>query len=270
MQKVVSIVQNLSLDITIGALISCLFIGKVFQVNISLHMLFGLGIAIWLIYTFDHLRDAQSAKSRPSNPRHAFHYDYRKPLIVVAVIFFIVGLVNAFYLPFETIQMGVVLAILSVLYFVYIRISKRQLSKEIFAALVYTAGVFTAPLSLVESMDWTYWILMFQFLLMACANLMIIPLYEVRIDKRDEVNSLVIYLGEPRSKVVIQAILGLNLVIIALFLTVIKAHENAQFIFFAMGLALVILLGRNEFFRKHQLYRIICDGIFFLPIFYWL
>jgi hypothetical protein len=49
------LIKNLSLDVTAGAVISSLFVGKVFKVQLSLNMIFGLGIAIWLIYTVDHL-----------------------------------------------------------------------------------------------------------------------------------------------------------------------------------------------------------------------
>ncbi|WP_141719668.1 hypothetical protein [Roseivirga misakiensis] len=270
MQKVVAIVQNLSLDIAIGAMISCLFIGAIFQVDINNHMLIGLGIAIWLIYTFDHLRDARLAKSRPVNPRHAFHYDYKLPLTVAAISLFIVGVINATFLPVKTIELGLILVLLSGLYFFYIYKSKRKASKEFFAAFVYTAGIFTAPLSLLDSVELTVWLLIGQFFLLACANLMIIPLYEIRIDEQDNVNSLVRYVGASKAEKIILFILGLNVLIVVYFFVTQNGFQQAQYVIIAMTLSLFVLLSKHVIFTKGQLYRIICDGIFFLPGLYFI
>lgn len=268
MQKFVSFVQNLSLDITSGAIISCLFIGAVFGVFIDIHMLIGLGIAIWLIYTFDHLRDANRATSRPVNPRHAFHYDYKRQLILAAGIVFLAGIVNAFYLPLKTVQLGIILALFSGFYFLYIHKSKKQSSKELFAALVYTAGVFTAPFSLLEAGNWTYWIVMVQFFLMAYANLLIIPLYELEIDKDDDASSLVRSLGLRKTELIIRTLMGLGLLMILLMLGILQTEAKTQYIFIAMGLSLMVIMTKHPFFKRGMLYRIICDGIFFLPAFY--
>ena len=268
MNKLVSFVQNLSLDITAGAIISCLFIGSVFGVNIDIHMLIGLGIAIWLIYTFDHLRDANRATSRPANPRHAFHYDYKRQLIVTAGVVFLAGIVNAFYLPFKTIQLGVMLALASGCYFLYIHKSRKQSSKELFAALVYTAGVFTAPFSLLEEGSWTYWIIMIQFFLMAYGNLLIIPLYELEIDKDDNASSLVMNLGLKKTELIIRVVMGLGILIIILMLGILQTEERTQFVFMAMGLSLMIIMTKHPIFKGGMVYRIICDGIFFLPAIY--
>lgn len=247
---------------------SCLFVGAVFGVNIDKHMLIGLGIAIWLIYTFDHLRDAHKSLTRPVNPRHAFHYDYKGVLIGVAGIVFLGGIINAFYLPSRTIQLGLLLAFLSGCYFLYIHRSKKQANKELFAALGYTAGVFTAPFGLLEEGNWTYWIIMFQFFLMAYANLMIIPLYELEIDEGDNINSVARNLGLKKTEMIIRVVMGLSLLIMLLFLGFLQIEQRAQFVFMAMGLSLLILLTKHPILKKGMLYRIICDGIFFLPIIY--
>ena len=62
MLKIIHFVQNLSLDITAGAVIMTLFLGQVFEVEVSGTMVAGLAIAIWLIYTADHLFDAFKLK----------------------------------------------------------------------------------------------------------------------------------------------------------------------------------------------------------------
>ncbi|WP_339608375.1 hypothetical protein [uncultured Roseivirga sp.] len=57
MRKLLTLIQNLSLDVTAGAVICSLYVAKLFEVRLESSMLVGLGVAIWLIYTIDHLFD---------------------------------------------------------------------------------------------------------------------------------------------------------------------------------------------------------------------
>ena len=264
MLRIIHFVQNLSLDITIGAVISSLFLARVMNVEVSAYMMIGLAIAIWLIYTFDHLRDAYKTKGRANNPRHAFHQRYFKEVSSVALIVFALGLYNLKYLPKETIYLGLVLVGLSGLYFVYLMLAKKAISKELFAATVYVAGIATAPLSLAETVEAEWVILLLIFWILAYANLLIIPSYEVELDKSDNQSSVVTRLGELRVKRLLLFLLVLCTLLIQYFgyLTNLSA---AYPILILMVSTLLILVIRPQYFRKYQLYRILSDGIFFLP-----
>ena len=58
MGRVIHFVQNLSLDITAGAVVMSFFVAHLLGVALTVSMVIGLAIAIWLIYTLDHLKDA--------------------------------------------------------------------------------------------------------------------------------------------------------------------------------------------------------------------
>ncbi len=267
MLKIIHFVQNLSLDITAGAVIMTLFLGKVFEVEVTSSMVIGLAIAIWLIYTIDHLFDAYKLKSEAKNPRHAFHQKYFKVLISFALIVFALGLWNLKFLPEKTLYYGMILAALSGFYLTYSYLNKKAINKEVFAAFVYTAGIATAPISMTTSIDWVQGILLLQIFLLAYANLMIIPLFEFDIDVEDHHSSVVTLKGvlNVRQRILLLCSSTILLFVIQFFL--LKSYPFLGLILI-MTFIIFIMINRQDLFRKYQLFRILADGIFFLPALY--
>lgn len=264
MLKIIHFVQNLSLDITAGAVIMTLFLGNIFNVEITGAMITGLAVAIWLIYTTDHLFDAYKLKSKAVNPRHAFHQKYFKILIAIALVVFVIGIWNLSFLPKRTVVFGFVLAALSAIYLGYSYLSSKPFNKEIFAAFVYTAGIVTAPLSILPSLEITQLLIVFQLFLLAYANLLIIPIYEHDIDLRDHHNSVATLRGASMVKQRVLLMCSLSFVLVALqyFLGI---PNEVLVILSVMTFVLFTLINRQDLFRKYQLFRIMADGIFFLP-----
>ena len=265
MHKIIHFVQNLSLDITAGAVISCMFLAEVMEVEVTNAMLIGLAIAIWLIYTIDHLIDARKVNGEATNPRHAFHQRFFKPILALASLIFIGGLINCFYLPKSTLFLGFGLSIASGLYFLYLKLNKAHRQKELFAALVYTSGIFTAPLSLYQDFNWLVLVLLIQFFLLAYANLLLFPLYEVETDIQEKMNSIVRRKGISYIENLLRSVLGLNMIITTLMTVLTEDYFQIEMIIYSMIFALIMLMSRANFLKKYQLYRILGDGIFFLP-----
>ncbi|GAB5525027.1 MAG: hypothetical protein Roseis2KO_28990 [Roseivirga sp.] len=269
MSRTLSFIQNLSLDVTAGAVISSLFICQYFEVPASFEMMLGLGIAIWLIYTIDHLRDATRSGNSTVNPRHAFHLKYQKVIVVCACLVFGVGLVNAFQLPLSTIKSGLVLGGLSVLYFVYLKFSKRQRLKELLAALIYTAGIFAGPVSLIAHWEWSYLVFFLLFFLLVAANLVLFPLYEMEMDSKDQLTSIALKAGKRKTERLVWSLLGLHFILVVISIMSFPQFHSRGYVFVAMNLVLVTLLTGQERYGKHQLYRWMGDGIFFIPLLIW-
>lgn len=267
MRKLIHFVQNLSLDITAGSLVMCLFIGKLFAVAVSNSMLLGLALAIWLIYSGDHLLDAKKAKEQVSNPRHAFHKKFFQIISGIALIAFSVGLWNLKFLPERTMIFGAVLAGLSLLYLVYSYTAKRAFNKELFAALVYAFGVSVAPLSLLKYFHTEYLWTVLIVVLLAYSNLLIISDYESHVDREDNQQSVALRLDNRWFKKVITISLILCFMLTQAYWFE-TANTLAYFIFMLMLLVLSALYIKPKWFSKGLLYRILGDGIFFLPIFY--
>jgi len=264
MLKLIHFIQNLSIDITAGAVIMTLFIAKVFGVELTLPMVLGLSIAIWLIYTVDHLFDARKSKEGPTNPRHAFHQKYFTLLVAMAILIFAVGVWNLNHLPESTLIYGLMLAGLSAIYLIYSFVSKKPFRKELFAALVYAAGIVVAPLSVLEIIRWYEGLLIVQLFLLAYANLLIIPLYEHDIDIQDQHASVATLKGASlvKQRVLLICTLSTLLLVIQTFSPI---SAIALWLMALMIFVLFTLINRQDLFRRYQLFRVLADGIFFLP-----
>lgn len=265
MEKIIAFVQNLSLDITAGAVISSFYIAQVFEVQMSAQIGLGLGIAIWLIYTTDHLWDAYRVEGEAVNPRHAFHQKYFKQLLSLAGLLFAIGVYNTLQLPLQTVKLGIGLIGLTGLYFLYLQLSKSNSQKELFAAFVYVAGIYLGPISLLETWDWLYVVFFVQFFLLAYINLMLIPLFEMEEDNSQGMTSIAINRGTKSTKKRIGLALIINEIIVVICIVSDFNESKVQFMILAMSLSLLLLIKAPPFLKKYNLYRIIGDGIFFLP-----
>ena len=272
MIKLFKYIQFLSLDVVAGALLSSAFVAKIFELDLSTPVLIGLGIAIWLIYTADHLMDAYRIKGRATNPRHAFHQRYFKAMIIISLVVFGLGICNIFYLPWNTVKIGSGLILFVGLYFLTTQLTKSKsvIHKEVSAALIYSFGIFAGPISLMNTFDQSFIFLFGQFFLIALLNLLIFPLYEIESDREDQMKSLVLKLGGERMKRIIHWAFGISLIMLLIGFFYINPVANqmwlsGQWILFFMLLVLYGLFMKPDTFRPYNLYRVFGDGIFFLP-----
>ncbi len=266
-------IQFLSLDVVAGAVISSLFVSRTIGVRIDSPILIGLGIAIWLIYTVDHLMDANAIKGPAKNPRHAFHQRNFKILVALAVGAFLLGLWNISFLRMETIKFGGILIFCVGVYFFTIRMAQRKslLHKEVSAAMIYGFGVFAGPLSMTHEISTTTAFLFVQFFIIVLLNLFIFPLYEIESDRQDSMDSIAISLGEQRVRRMIHFFFALSFVMLMIgFLMFgefwsLNYWFRAQYLLMAMVVVLAGLAFWPDTFKKRGLYRILGDGIFFIP-----
>lgn len=269
MLKIIDFVQNLSLDIVAGAVISTLFFANALSVSLPSSVLIGLAIAIWLIYTADHLLDARKIDGEAINPRHNFHQRHFKLLAVVAVLIFGGGIFNMFFLPQATIYWGLALVLLSGLYFLFLKLSKSEKGKELFGALVYAAGIAVGPLSISESVEVIHIVLLAQFFLLASVNLMLFPIYETSMDIEEGISSVA---TRDLKKTIfsIRIFLALSFILVVAEVIAFEGLDQEPAIMLLMSITLLVLFLYPQPFRKYRLYRILGDGVFFLPALVWL
>ena len=92
-KKLPSYFRLLSLDVVLGACVSTLFVAKYLGVVLPNLVVVALGVAVWVIYTTDHLLDGSKAVSTPLTRRHQFHQKNRKPIFFILVLVMFVGFV---------------------------------------------------------------------------------------------------------------------------------------------------------------------------------
>ena len=91
-KKILFYANILSLDVVAGALAGMLFFSDLLGVEVSGKAFVVLALAVWSIYTFDHLWDAKSTKNIPRSDRHYFHYRNFRPMVFAFVLaFFLLG-----------------------------------------------------------------------------------------------------------------------------------------------------------------------------------
>ncbi len=276
MRKLLILIQNLSIDVTAGAIISSLYVAKLFGVRLEESMLIGLGVAIWLIYTVDHLFDAKKSIGYSTNQRHAFHQKYFRPIAVIAFIVFFIGVFNLYYLPWATTKLGLILALLVAVYIGSLHLLKlnKTWHKEILAAIIYSFGIFVAPLSLLEQWDIFVFYVFVVFFLIVLTNLLVFPLFEYESDRNDNNQSIVTLYGKPFVRKLTTVILVLNLLLIVcgmVYLNPVMTGArwlSSEYILFMMTLVLAMLLMFPNFFQRNDRYRLVGDGIFFFPLIY--
>jgi hypothetical protein len=274
--RIIHTARILSLDITAGACVCTLFIAKFLKVALPVSCVLALGICIWLIYTTDHLIDAWRIKHQAHSARHYFHQKYFKTITVFFLLFALGSASLLFALPKEVIQWGIVLILLVGAYFLLLFYLRPTLlfQKELAAAILYTGGIFLAPVSLSEQpFTESLLIIFIQFLFIALINLITFSLFEKEVDQADGHSSLVKLTG---TKLTRRLLTGLGMIVTSssLFFIITLPMESSLFkvelLLFGMALTLLGMVMKPSIFRRNEMYRVIGDSIFFYPLLMWL
>ncbi|MBT1702661.1 hypothetical protein [Chryseosolibacter indicus] len=253
----------LSIDVVIGAVISGLFFGKLFKVTILPYGLAVLGLTVWIVYTADHLKDAKDISKPASSTRHLFHQKHFKPILICLMIVLIVDSILLFFIRHQVFIWGLRLAMCVGIYLVINQ--KLPFLKELFVALMYTIGVLLPSISVtnVHINDY-HTLIIVQFFLIALLNLLVYSWVDANTDVKDKMMSFVTYFG-PKVLRTLIAILAVITCLIFIAQALLYNFDSVQVILLIMTLILLTVFYFNSFFRKHDLYRLIGDAVFFLP-----
>ncbi|MEN8247805.1 MAG: hypothetical protein ABFS32_02645 [Bacteroidota bacterium] len=268
MKRIFSIVIWLNIDTAIGASITSMFIAQYLEVNIQLPALVALIITILLIYNFDHLIDANRSGEKSLNDRNRFYKDNKNALIGYEIILLVLLLAVSWYIPFEILLRGAILALFTALYFLllFILLPQQFVFKELITAIVFMLGLFLIPvMELSEIINNRFLLLVVQIFLLALVNTFVISWYEYESDKQDAQPSIAIVVG--KKAVYILSILGLILYLVTLFYSFIIGIYWIHIITLElMGSILFLSLVLNRYLVKNQAYRMVVDSIFIIPV----
>lgn len=265
--------QALSLDVSLGGVIGCMFVSSYLGIHVDPKTYLVLAITIWLIYTLDHLMDIQNTIDPPITFRHRFHWNNATTMWGVWSFLLIVVFSIIYKLPPATLFAGFVVSVFVLLYFLSLKILKNKniYYKEVFAALIYTVGIFLPSVSLNhEDMGLDIWLLFVEMFSLAYINLLIFSIFERMIDKQEGYHSLVKTLGvESVRGITWGLILAVGVISLAgLYLIDNQFFVYSQFLILGMDICFTLIMFRRDFFIKRTRYRIFGDAVFFLPIIY--
>jgi 4-hydroxybenzoate polyprenyltransferase len=253
----------LSIDVAVGALISALFFAKIFHVTILPYGKAALVLTVWIVYTADHLRDAKQIQKEASTARHFFHQRYFKPIFICMVIAILVDITMLFFLRKQVFFWGL---LLSLCVCVYLAIqSKFPYVKEMFVAALYTAGVLLPALVLTDmKIGISHHLVIIQFFLIALLNLLVYSWYDADTDRKDGLRSIVTYFDASVTKRLIVTLMILTFILIASSIAFFE-FSLIQLTMLLMLTSMLMITKWKKKLQQHDLYRIAGDAVFFIP-----
>lgn len=270
MQRIVQfyrLLNILSLDVAIGAMISASFLAHLLKVELLLRGLLCLGLTVWLIYTADHLLDARKTKASASTERHRFHQRHFKIIFLCALLVLGVVIAMLFFLRPSVLFWGSGLALLVVFYF-FVQI-KLGFLKELFGAVLYSCGVLLPAVALSNSGIPEYSeIPIAIFVFTALINLILFSWFDQEHDRNDNHPSLVSSLGDSTTRIFLYFLFLLQFTLSTYCVLLYPALLPVIAVLILMNVVLILIFFKAEWFAKHDRYRLAGDAIFLLPIIY--
>jgi 4-hydroxybenzoate polyprenyltransferase len=258
-------INILSLDIAVGAMICASFFAHVMEVEVLPQGLISLGLTVWMIYTADHLLDARKLEQEASTERHRFHQRHFKSLTLLLIVVALIDVTQIYFLRRKVFMDGLVLAFLVGIYFL---VQQRiPFLKELLGTLLYTGGVVLIPMSVNDQLSVSTILLILQFGITAWVNLLLFSWIDKPRDEKDKHRSFATTFGYR----VTQGVLSFLFVVIAVLVVIQSVFffdMRAIAIITLMGIILLLIFWKRDYFEKEDRYRLLGDAIFLLPIFY--
>jgi hypothetical protein len=183
-------VSLLSLDVVFGAMAGMLFFSRLLRVDHTPEIYLLLGMAVWCIYTGDHLLDARQAE-RLVSPRHQFHRKYKNLLftsLLILIFSGVFGAISVFGWGKELI-LSVALGAFIVMTMILLRKAGKAAGflKEFSTAVFYVLGVAWIPLLRMDLLEFNWKISAFVviYILLALLNLLMLSVLD-RSDDQDQ------------------------------------------------------------------------------------
>ncbi|WP_194976172.1 hypothetical protein [Aquiflexum lacus] len=261
----------MSLDVVLGSMAGMYFFSEILETSSPLLSYFILGIAVWGIYTLDHLADARMINKRASSPRHQFHQKYFK---VISLVWLVVGITGFSLLILSqevhfVVIPGIILAFMMTLWMGFLKWMGEKLSwlKEISTALFYVIGITLVPWLLKdpEYDEKTYFLMLTGYLIIALINLLILSYIDKKGDENDGFGSILVLLSKSQLFNLIW-ILG---IICLVFLMVILFWQPSYFrIHSSLLLAMLLfhLIQLASIGKDLEMVRQKMEAVFILPL----
>lgn len=244
----------LSLDVVLGAMAGMLFFARLLRVDIFWQAYVLLGMAVWCIYTADHLMDSRKLSGASSEDRHKFHHNHFR--ILIAALFAVggIGLYGAIAHFGFTLELllgaGLGVLILAIMLMVRKFVSKNVWLKELSSAVFYVVGIAWLPWYQVATVDrnWTAMVLTAVYVGLAYLNLIMLSNLDAEKDRAYGFNSISNLLSPEKHLVLIRQ---LAILLISCCAGLLFYMNSLQRIFPAL-LLIMLLVHYLSFFNSGQ------------------
>ncbi len=273
---IVELMQSFSIDVVLGALAMGMFAVKWCNASLPGVWWVVLALAVWIIYTADHLVDGMKRKEEATIFRHRLHYRFRLPIAVLIVFLAAVTLVlSIYFLPRDVLEGGFLLSAFVLLYLLFIALfhfREKYFLKEFFIALIYVLGIWLGPLTEGGGFPAAGTVMLtLGFVLLVFSEGVLVSLYELTFDRHDRQPSFTTFFGEQRAETTVKILLIVvfsNAVLWA-FISGKRLYAKGFVIEALMALLLFFMLRVKVPFRKKRRFRLAGELVFWLPALLW-
>lgn len=254
----------LSLDVTAGAIVFMCFLAQEFDITVRWSESAALGLAVWIIYSIDHLLDVRKAVD-PITSRRTFHRQHSKFLLLGTAVALCIGFWITSLLSSGIIITGGILAVVAVCYLIVVQVNHLSRFKEVQIGIGYAVGVSLVPMvGLDEILVW-HWLSLVLLFLIALINLILFSWYERVQDRQEGFSSIVLSIGEKKTSLILFVLLVLLIFGGISIGQVGGSIRLVTFFLFAAGVDFC-LWRFSTFFQTNDRYRAVGDAVFFLPL----
>ncbi|HEX5169200.1 MAG TPA: UbiA family prenyltransferase [Cyclobacteriaceae bacterium] len=259
--------NTVSIDISLGAVASSLFFSKVMHAEVRPIAYLALGLTVWIVYTMDHLLDVKRLTTRASTQRHEFHQKHFYVLSAILGMVLIIDGYAVLSIRRSLFFAGLLLSLVILFYLLF----QRYLSplKEFFGGILYTAGVILPAIVFGEKINsLAHQLLVVQFFFVVCMNLLLFSMFDKNHDEASNYISFATTMGEVRTRVTVLILFSLS-ILVGIYQVIYHDWCPAMVPLLMSIILFTILLMRKKFI-DHELFRLVGDAVFILPILYFL
>ncbi len=264
--------QVLSIDVVLGTLAVGFFSVKLLDVKPEPVWWVVLPLAVWSVYTLDHLLDGFKRKGQSTIFRHSFHYNNRRLLFTMVILAGAASLtLSLLYFSWTIILGGILLGAMIMVYFAllyFLPTGSPLLQKELIIALIYMAGILLAPLVWHGGLPSSALTLLFVVMaLLAWAEGSLVSWFDFERDRKDGHDSFTGYVGKGNSRkimIIVLSLLGIFSVV-SFFFTSSSLPKAAFAIECLMSVILLSMALTPAFFARNYRFRWVGEAVFLLP-----
>lgn len=244
----------LSLDVVLGAMAGMLFFEDVLNVVVPVESYLILAMAVWSIYTLDHLWDARVVREKASLDRHRFHQQNFWILSWILIFTIISGLVIVLLTPHLKFILipGLFLGFMMLVWMSILHLSGKKLSwlKEVSTSVFYVLGISLAPFFklLPNEIPFPFYLFLIGYFSLAFVNLLILSFLDEKEDKRDGFGSILQHVRKPQLKKYINFLGVISAIMMMVFVIILPSYFKIH----ASILLLLILFHILEFQKNDQ------------------
>lgn len=265
--------QILSIDVVLGTLAIGYMATKLLNVTVAPYWWLILPLAVWFVYSMDHIIDSAKNKGEAVIYRHRYYYLNRKPIILMIVLTGLITIVlSLLYLDTQIVILGLFLSVFIACYFALIYFLKRKrsffLQKELIIAFVYTSGIFMAPLFWYGLLPpFSVMVVIFNIFILAWFEGIMISWFDYNDDIKDGHTSFTVIMGKKNTRrfLILGHMIVEMIIIVVLIMIPVSIVFYTLVITFIMNLLLGIIIIFPESFTRNNYYRLIGESVFLLP-----